>query len=69
MSRERKEGDWPVSWKAHDKDQTVRIARETTPAQRLAWLEEVLEFAYQLGALQPEPPSREVPSEGDPSRE
>jgi len=69
MSRERKEGDWPVSWKAHDKDQTVRIARETTPAQRLAWLEEVLEFAYRTGALRRQAPARKDPSEDNLSPE
>jgi len=49
------EEDWPVTWEAHERDQTVRIAQATTPAQRLAWLEEALEFAVQAGALKLDP--------------
>jgi hypothetical protein len=30
----------------------LKLSRSSTPAQRLAWLEEALEFAYQAGALQ-----------------
>jgi len=45
------EGDWPVTWEAHQRDQTLRIARDTTPAQRLAWLEAALRFAHEAGAL------------------
>jgi len=29
-----------------------------TPAQRLAWLEEMLEIAYRAGALGPKPPDK-----------
>lgn len=39
------DGDWPVSFEAHQREQTVRIARETTPQQRLEWLEAAIEFA------------------------
>jgi len=48
--------DWPVTWEAHERDQSLRIARETTPAQRLAWLESALEFAYEAGALKLDEP-------------
>lgn len=52
--------DWPVTWEAHQRDQTLRIARETTPAQRLEWLESALELACEAGALKlEEPPARE----------
>jgi hypothetical protein len=30
----------------------LKLSRSSTPAQRLAWLEEALEFAYQAGGLQ-----------------
>jgi hypothetical protein len=30
----------------------LKLSRSSTPAQRLAWPEEALEFAYQPGALQ-----------------
>ena len=30
----------------------LKLSRSSTPAQRLAWLEEALELAYQAGALQ-----------------
>lgn len=32
---------------------------EATPAQRLAWLEEALEFAYRAGSLKPRRPLKE----------
>ena len=33
------------------RDRVVEIARTTTPSQRLAWLEEMLDLAYGAGAL------------------
>lgn len=45
MSPYDQDGDWPVSFEAHQREQTVRIARETTPQQRLEWLEAAIEFA------------------------
>jgi hypothetical protein len=35
----------------HRREQIVRIARTTTPAQRLAWLEEMIRLALRTGAL------------------
>ena len=52
--------DWPVTWGTHERDQGLRIARETTPAQRLAWLEAALELACEAGALKLDaPPARD----------
>lgn len=55
--------DWPVTWEAHTRDQTLRIARETTPAQRLAWLEAALELAYETAALKLDEPTEQGPTE------
>lgn len=42
--------DWKADWEGHRQWQlTAGLA--ATPAQRLAWLEEALEFAYRCGAL------------------
>lgn len=32
-------------WVAHRRDQVRRVARSTTPRERLEWLEEALQFA------------------------
>jgi hypothetical protein len=37
--------DWP------NDDMLIEFARETTPAQRLEWLEAALDFAHAAGAL------------------
>ena len=50
----REEGDWAVSFEAHQRSQLIQIARETTPAQRLAWLEEMIELARHVGPPRPE---------------
>ena len=42
-------------WEAHRVHQ-LTLALRATPAQRLAWLEEMIVLAYQVGAL---PKSRE----------
>ena len=42
--------DWGVSWEAHRRAQ-LTMSLAATPAQRLAWLEEVLVLAYRTGAL------------------
>ena len=47
---------WPVSWQEHRDDQLTRILG-ATPAQRLAWLEEMIVFAFRTGALPAAPPS------------
>jgi hypothetical protein len=44
--------DWGVSWEGHRRAQLTR-ALAATPAQRLAWLEEMLALAYRIGALPP----------------
>lgn len=44
--------DRHVEWSAHD--QCLLAATLTaTPAQRLAWLEEALHLAYEIGGLKP----------------
>ena len=42
--------EWPVGWDAHREDQLVRMIA-ATPAQRLAWLEEMIRLAFFVGAL------------------
>jgi hypothetical protein len=47
--------DWEADWESHRRRQlTAGLA--ATPAQRLAWLEEMIAFAHRCGAL-PKPPS------------
>ena len=46
---------WPVTWAAHRDDQLDRMLA-VTPAQRLAWLEEMIRLAFLAGAL-PRPES------------
>ena len=41
-----------ASWAEHRRDQIRSSARETTPTQRLAWLEAALRLAHESGALQ-----------------
>jgi hypothetical protein len=41
---------WPVGWEDARQLQLTR-ALEATPAQRLAWLEEMIAFAHRTGAL------------------
>ena len=47
--------DWPVTWAAQRDDQLVRMLA-ASPAQRLAWLEEMIRLAFLAGAL----PRRDV---------
>jgi hypothetical protein len=42
--------EWGVGWEAHRIHQ-LTLALQATPAQRLAWLEEVIALAYRAGAL------------------
>lgn len=42
--------DWQVDW-AGRRDTQMTAAMDASPAQRLAWLEEMLRLAYQTGAL------------------
>ena len=46
----RTDTDWPVTW-AEVEDAQLRDWLRSTPAQRLAWLEEMLEFVRTAGAL------------------
>jgi hypothetical protein len=41
----------PDGWERHRREQHLAIARQTTPEQRLAWLEEAIAFAHRVGAL------------------
>ena len=69
-------GDWPVTWAAQRDDQLARTLA-ATPAQRLAWLEEMIRLAFLTGALpRPEPTAHPQatrlhaegnPPSGDPS--
>jgi hypothetical protein len=43
--------DAASDWERHRREQLRRILAETTPAQRLAWLEEAIAFAHRAGAL------------------
>ena len=36
--------EWPRGWEEHKKQQILAIARETTPLQRLQWVEEMLQL-------------------------
>jgi len=45
---------WNATWEGARK-QLLESTLAATPAQRLAWLEEVLELAYRTGALTTEP--------------
>lgn len=42
--------DWEVGWEAH-RVHHLTLALAATPAQRLAWLEEVIALAWRVGAL------------------
>jgi hypothetical protein len=53
MAEERSapDGDWDLS-----RERKLTLGLEATPAERLAWLEEAILFAYRAGAL-PKPRS------------
>jgi hypothetical protein len=42
--------DWEAGWETHRRHQ-LALALKATPAQRLAWLEEMITLAYRVGAL------------------
>jgi hypothetical protein len=48
---------WDATWEGA-KRQLLKSTLEASPAQRLAWLEEMLALAYRAGALDAKP-SRE----------
>ena len=41
---------WGASWQEHHRRQ-LTLGLSATPAARLAWLEQAIEFAYEAGAL------------------
>lgn len=41
--------NWPKGFEQHREMQIIRMARNTTPAQRLEWVEEMLEFMALTG--------------------
>jgi len=43
-------GDWRVDWESHREAQRERWMA-ATPAQRLAWLEEMIVLAWKTGAF------------------
>lgn len=49
MSAEERE-DWDGGWEAHRRAQR-RAWLELTPDQRLAWLDDAIDFALEVGAL------------------
>jgi len=54
VSKPRRECETPTDWRATFEENERRLLELTyaaTPAQRLAWLEEALELAYRVGAL------------------
>lgn len=48
-SKSEADSSWPRGWDEHRVAQIRRIARETTPAQRLKWIEEMLIFMNKTG--------------------
>jgi hypothetical protein len=48
--RDERDDEWGVGWEAHRRHQ-LTLALKATPAQRLAWLEEVIALAHRTGAL------------------
>ena len=52
------DGDWAVGWDEHRRRQLASFLAATA-AQRLAWLEEMIELAHRTGALpRPRPEDR-----------
>lgn len=41
---------WKASWAEHRREQ-LTLGLGATPAQRLAWLEEMIDLAFRTGAL------------------
>ncbi len=48
---------WDATWEGARK-QLLESTLAATPAQRLAWLEEMLELAHRAGALGKKPPEQ-----------
>jgi hypothetical protein len=49
---------WNASWEEHRRQQ-LTLGLAATPAQRLAWLEEMIELAHRTGALPRKAPIRD----------
>lgn len=45
------EETWPSGYDGHRIDQIRRLARESTPTQRLQWLSETLRILYRNGLI------------------
>lgn len=50
MAESRDHPGWKASWDAHRRERPA-LWLAATPAQRLAWLEDMIELAYLTGAL------------------
>ena len=57
--RDEASNDWDATWEAA-RQQLLKSTLAATPAQRLEWLEEVLELAYRAGALETKPTPRQA---------
>lgn len=61
--------EWGAGWEARRREQMV-IGLDATPAERLAWLEEMIALAWRTGALpRPRPRAQgpdEARSQGEP---
>jgi hypothetical protein len=55
MSDRVREGNWQYATWEGARRQALESTLAATPAQRLAWLEEMLEIACRAGALDPGP--------------
>lgn len=55
--------DWDGGWEAHE-DRQRRSRLQSTPAQRLAWLEQAIAFAHRAGALPRRDQRQEDPVKG-----
>ena len=52
---------WAATWAGVERAQLETVLTSTTPAERLAWLEEAMRLAHASGAL---PPARRGPVPG-----
>ena len=57
--------NWRADWKAAE-DAMLDASLAATPAQRLAWLEEAIEFARMVGALPQRAEEEENPGPCEP---
>ncbi len=57
MSDSVREDGWEYATWEGARKLALERSLAATPAQRLAWLEEMLEIAFRAGALDPKPPN------------